>query len=160
MPTEGNINRISSPGLDRERAAMKKLPEPTGSSTAANRIHHVDDVSNVRQDAVEISQKSEGVIQSSPEQKSELLDMTDAMTTLVMTTLLPQTANAARAEFIGRAEGFEDDEPVSVAAVTKLLTEHFANQAGNRETELDAFKKQVIRAFKHLGLDTMKHFGV
>ena len=142
MPTQGDINRISSPGLDRERAAMEL--EPASSSNAANgyaRLH-----------AVEISKQHEGVIQSSPETKTELQTALDSIEG-------PVTADTQRAGFIGRVQEFED-EPVSVAAVTKLLTEHFANQAGTRETELDGFKKQVVRAFKHLGLDTTKFFGV
>ncbi len=101
---------------------------------------------------MELSKQDEGVIPSSLEMKSELQMAVESIEG-------PVTADSQRAQFVGRIES-EDDEPVSVAAVTKLLTEHFASQAGNRESDLDKFKTQVIRAFKHLGLDTVKHFGV
>jgi hypothetical protein len=140
VPTQGDINRVSSLYLDRERAALE-----ASSSNAAN--------SYARLQAVEVSKQDEGVIPSSPEMKSELQMALDSIEG-------PQTAGSSRAEFVGRVDEVIDDEPVSVAAVTKLLTEHFANQAGNRESDLDKFKTQVIRAFKHLGLDTVKHFGV
>lgn len=41
--------------------------------------------------------------------------------------------------------------------ISKLLKERAADMV---RTEFLAFKDQVIRAFKHLGLDTRKHFGV
>lgn len=151
MPTQGDINRVSSPGLDRERAAMKVEPSH-GSAIAANRYSRTVE---------ETTQQDEGVIPSSPEQKLESVFLPGGHhPALNSIERPPQTAGSSRAEFIGKVEGFEDDDPVSVAAVTKLLTEHFANQAGNRESDLDKFKTQVIRAFKHLGLDTVKHFGV
>lgn len=137
MSTEGNINRVSSPGLDRERAAL----ESAGSGIAAKRIH-------VPEAEVEISQQHEGVIQSSPEPKPEF-----AIDLHVMPDPPPPGWEFEKVQTV-------DEEPISVAEVTKLLTEHFAKNTLTRDPDLSAFKKQVISAFKHLGLDTRKHFGV
>lgn len=150
MSTEGNINRVSSPGLDRERAAL----ESAGSGIAANRIHHVDSVKVSTSEMInaaalnemEISQQHEGVIQSSPEQ-------TQVAPPFVIPDPPPPGWEFEKVQTI-------DEEPISVAEVTKLLTEHFAKNTLTRDPDLSAFKKQVISAFKHLGLDTRKHFGV
>jgi hypothetical protein len=149
MPTEGNLNRVSSPGLDRELAAL----ESQGSGIAANRIHRPEA-------EVEISQQHEGVIQSSPDLNMappfQLSNPPPAGWEFEQAA--PITAEASRAEYVGKTD--PNDEAVSVAEVTKLLTEHFAHQMLSRDPDLAAFKKQVIGAFKHLGLDTRKHFGV
>lgn len=135
MPTEGNINRVSSPGLDRELALLKSGPE-----VAAHRHHEP---------------QSKGVIQST--QVVEL-PVPQVVEPLPIYKTEPQTTGSSREPQVGKIETAED-EPVSIAAVTKLLTEHFAGRV-HKDSDLAEFRSQVIQAFKHLGLDTRKFFGV
>lgn len=74
----------------------------------------------------------------------------------------PQTADAQRAGQVGSIE-LEPETPFSPEA--ELLSEGLkASAAGliglTRDPDLRVFKGQVVAAFKHLGLDTRKFFGV
>lgn|SRR5579859_3383619 len=77
---------------------------------------------------------------------------------------VPQTAEAQHAEQVGSIKEIKDIE--QFASLTEqlnvpLLQEAIDSGLGNSiiaRGEFEKFKKEVIAAFKHLGLDTRKHF--
>lgn len=76
----------------------------------------------------------------------------------------PQTAEQQRAGQVGSIEELPDDNIGNVISFEEnwrdtLRTDGEGNVLLN-DPRLDEFKKQVIAAFRHLGLDVRKHFGV
>lgn len=94
------------------------------------------------------------------------------------------TAEGSRAQLIGRIElepeiypppqptfsmppqSLEEEDAKAAATANELSPEEqirtLAGTIGSliQSSELESFKKQVVAAFKHLGLDTRKFFGV
>lgn len=72
-------------------------------------------------------------------------------TTGVAVGPIPQTAEAQRAPQVGSAQ------PVAELAASVMSGFKTVSQ-WTRKSDFEDFKKEVIAAFKHLGLDTRKHF--
>jgi hypothetical protein len=72
----------------------------------------------------------------------------------------PRTAEADRAGQVGKIE----DPPVMDSVAADLLFAELVQRArvghAPRDPDLREFREQVVAAFKHLGLDTAKFFGV
>ena len=67
-----------------------------------------------------------------------------------------QTAEAIRAGQVGQAQiDAEQELRLAIPAIIEI-----AKAGLTRDPDLEFFKNQVVTAFKHLGLDTRKFFGV
>lgn len=96
----------------------------------------------VEKAAVELGMAA-GVIGSLPSEVQELVDQTE----------LEQLKTEPKAKFIpGVIEPPAPDDTVIREAIAKLRS--------TRDPDLKIFKQQVIAAFKHMGVDTNKFFGV
>ena len=72
----------------------------------------------------------------------------------------PETEEPPSLSKVGPAPVFEDAIPALTEFVKSRASELSLLPSGLQVDEFEVFRLQVIAAFKHLGLDVKKHFGV
>ena len=151
------VNRI--PETDGLRRARLALEAESQIEIAPETVVHVGGVETT------VAELPEGVVpDETPALFAEKIlspkEIAEAAEVQVIDELVHQAATDLG---FNKPTGFDDAPETPYSPAAEMISQALKMAEENRRTELklqfEEFREQVIRAFKHLGLDTRKHFG-